>query len=1038
MKYIIHASLFLLCLLGFGKELYADTLLQGDIDGVLHLVESGNPYVVGSAGLSISPSGSLIIDPGVILRLGIEPIVIKGSFSAGGTTLKPITFSSSLTNQRARGVYISSQSNKKYTNINIEESEDGFVFDHSENISFDHVILKNNSKSFTFTTSTSSLKDISLENSPLVDVFDKSNVIISSTTARGSSGFASLYVSNSILELDTCGFYTLDQTKFLVTNSATSSINNCTINNSNQVGITSSKSYVKVLNSSFSHINNDVISLKNSRLEVSSSSFNSNNIGIHILKPITLPGISFLHNISNALSLLLFTNTFAADIFSTNIHQSVFTNNTLAGIKNDSEELIDVSENYWGNDAGPQRDSEVTGGDVVVGNMIVTPWKTKSTPAPCCSSVIFIPGFEASRLYEGVGLTKNQLWEPNYNGDVKKLYLNDKGESLNKNIYTNDIIEKTNIAGGGVLDKEIYSPLVAMLQSKVAKGVIKSFEAFPYDWREDPYELVKKQIRTEQNSYSMIERLKTIASSSRTGKVTIVSHSNGGLVAKALIDELKKTHNENLIESLVLVATPQKGAPIDIGSLLYGDGQEILKGFILSKDTAKGLGKNMISAYNLLPRNLFTPYVTIDPETAKVSKLYQNFSGAITSKEQLNLFLLQASKSINDPTAQTLSNTLLQTSVLTQKKLDAWTPPLSLSVYQIAGSGISTPTGFSYYLKNVCSVVGLPNTCVGGQFVDHALVSSMAGDGTVPLESALSIATTTHIIDLATYNIDHNTNINHSNIFTAEPLLQLASALIERQKVSSSSYVSTFRTPQLTVTSSSTLIEVSVHSPVNLLIEDVSGKKTGIISSTSSDFSQLLTDIPNSSYSEVGEGKYITLPKEKIHKVILSATDYGEFELDIAEKNATSAINNNGLVVFEHVPIIPSTHAELDFPLEEAASSSDYILKVDVDGNGTNDTLLTASSSNKYLPNTSFYFLMLRNMISSFNLQQQVEKKLQQRIDHIQKSFVSTKKEKFQKLIRALIMRLQSETYRFKKISQDDKTHLVTLLESFLSNVENG
>ena len=65
------------------------------------------------------------------------------------------------------------------------------------------------------------------------------------------------------------------------------------------------------------------------------------------------------------------------------------------------------------------------------------------------SSVLFIPGLQASRLYEGTVLNcslncEDQLWEPNANSDVEDLYLDESGNSIRSNIYTRDIILETN------------------------------------------------------------------------------------------------------------------------------------------------------------------------------------------------------------------------------------------------------------------------------------------------------------------------------------------------------------------------------------------------------------------------------------------------------------------------------------------------------------------------------------------------------------------------------------------------------------------
>ena len=71
-------------------------------------------------------------------------------------------------------------------------------------------------------------------------------------------------------------------------------------------------------------------------------------------------------------------------------------------------------------------------------------WK-KVDPDPivtCCSNVIFLPGIDASTLYtKNSKGTNNKLWEPNRNLDVEKLYLDEKGNSLDSEIYVGDIIE---------------------------------------------------------------------------------------------------------------------------------------------------------------------------------------------------------------------------------------------------------------------------------------------------------------------------------------------------------------------------------------------------------------------------------------------------------------------------------------------------------------------------------------------------------------------------------------------------------------------
>src|SRR3972149_6975130 len=75
-----------------------------------------------------------------------------------------------------------------------------------------------------------------------------------------------------------------------------------------------------------------------------------------------------------------------------------------------------------------------------------------TTPPPpplptCCSSILFLPGFEASRVYKTsvTSCTVNcedTLWEPNGNSDVEALFMTVLGESVDDSIYTRDVLDE--------------------------------------------------------------------------------------------------------------------------------------------------------------------------------------------------------------------------------------------------------------------------------------------------------------------------------------------------------------------------------------------------------------------------------------------------------------------------------------------------------------------------------------------------------------------------------------------------------------------
>ena len=90
-----------------------------------------------------------------------------------------------------------------------------------------------------------------------------------------------------------------------------------------------------------------------------------------------------------------------------------------------------------------------------------------------------------------------------------------------------------------------------MDEEMVGAGIINEWKALPYDWRlalEDMLASGKKigEKNGEDNiSYLdatstpyIFQELERLAETSDTGKVTIITHSNGGLVAKYLLRQL--------------------------------------------------------------------------------------------------------------------------------------------------------------------------------------------------------------------------------------------------------------------------------------------------------------------------------------------------------------------------------------------------------------------------------------------------------------------------------------------------------------------
>ncbi|MES3032145.1 MAG: hypothetical protein V4699_02810, partial [Patescibacteria group bacterium] len=201
---------------------------------------------------------------------------------------------------------------------------------------------------------------------------------------------------------------------------------------------------------------------------------------------------------------------------------------------------------------------------------------------------------------------EDQLWEPNGNSDVEDLYLNTDGTSKNLNIYTRDIIKETNVPiPSGSSGQNVYKSFSSMMDVLFDENKIAEWKEFAYDWRQSVQDIVDNGTKYKDGDVSLVDTLRSLVASSKNGKVTIIAHSNGGLLAKALLKKLqddKVAGRNNFLDSvdvLILVASPQIGTASAVPAIMHGYDQSMLGGWLMDETHARELGRNMISAFGL-------------------------------------------------------------------------------------------------------------------------------------------------------------------------------------------------------------------------------------------------------------------------------------------------------------------------------------------------------------------------------------------------------------------------------------------------------
>ncbi len=472
---------------------------------------------------------------------------------------------------------------------------------------------------------------------------------------------------------------------------------------------------------------------------------------------------------------------------------------------------VDVSNNWWGSATGP-KPADLSSLDpngystadyirVIANQNAIHDFKGTVTSTPfasapfrdslCCSSVLFIPGIQASRLYKkGLLGMENQLWEPNRNKDVESLFLNSVGKSVNSNIYTMDIITKTNFLGPlGSLD--IYQSVIDVLSKEKTDGNISDFQTLAYDWRFLPSNILSGGIKTDSYTLMLKDKIKEMAKKSTSGKIIIVAHSYGGLLAKALVEELEKEGLDDKIESVVLVAVPEYGTPQSIPAIFYGDNEDLLGGLILSKSTAVSLAKNMPSAHLLLPSPAYFTHadgiydqqniINLDTWTANHFKLgltkYDSFPRVAD-------FL----KNMKIASTDGMNAAIFDTAGSEHDLIDNYSSGLSSKTYSIVGVGIPTLSGMTY-VKPKCRGFFFCAP-IGNNLPDFTRKYSLMGDGVVIAHNFASRTGSVFAVDIGKENEVKKTAplffredaISHKDIFRSSGVKDILHAILSRSK----------------------------------------------------------------------------------------------------------------------------------------------------------------------------------------------------------------------------------------------------------------
>jgi len=532
------------------------------------------------------------------------------------------------------------------------------------------------------------------------------------------------------------------------------------------------------------------------------------------------------------------------------------------------------------------------------------------------SNVAFLPGIMGSRLYRVVGGYETQIWEPGIypDNDNTQLLMKPSGVSALSGIYAKDVIDAS-------YTRNVYKSFLSQLTTLKTQKTIADWRSLPYDWRYGADTIV-----TSPKSVTGIPldtELKNLALTSDTGKVTIVAHSYGGLVAKALSNKLG-TASSTVIDQMIFVAVPQVGTPQAVGAILHGFDQGLPFDWmpaLITKTEARTIAQNMPMSYNLLPSNPYfawvkDPIITFSTTSPLLAPWRDKYGTTIKTGAGLKKFMtdlmrlyIPVNDILNDPA---IGNSTLYTRANTlHSSLDTWTPPKGVQLTEIAGWGVDTVRTIEYS-ESAGNLIYSPKMVIDG-------------DGTVVVPSALwtplSSGVKKYWVDLYDYNY-WSIDRKHADIFEVENLRTFIQNTFIRSISPLPTYIhsSTEETQKIYMDKR---LRFTLHSPLTLGVSDDKGNYTGI-----SETGEILENIPGSSYQTFGEVQYISVPSSANIDLDMNGYKDGSFSLEIEEVSGNTVLSKT---TFSGISSTRTTKVKMHFPKGkgiEGASS----LSVDYEG----------------------------------------------------------------------------------------------------------
>ncbi len=997
---------------------FADTQISGGtLSGEIYWNKEGSPYII-NGNVEIAPGSNLQIGPGTTVKFSKDQfgswyyLWIKGGFGVSGTPEERVRFTT-IDDNFDGGEYDGNWLILVQSDHNISISNASFS--HLDYLSFygnDNVILSD--VEITEISGGLNFSDVvsaTIKNSNFLDfrysgVFSDGGTLSVENSNFKNFQYATALVANQNLSLQSSHFQNISGGGALSAYNGSVYVNDSMFENGQESqGLSFLKADTFISSSTVSGFDYGGIFVGGGKFNADQIVINGNlDSGIIFQDLNDGPVPTFANDAGGDQE-----SPFVYKLEEAKISKSKIYENEV-GIKNNATKAIEATQNWWGDKTGPKNLANNPGGlgNEVVGSINFAPWLESENQElnGCCSSVVFLPGIKGSVL-EKVSVVggDDTIWPPTvFTSDVRELALTENGES------------KYPVVVSGILNTFYGTPIyqgfsdfmdqLKTIDSNTGTSTIKEWLPLAYDWRFSPERIIKNGINTKEGNIDVVGKIEELAANSYSGKVTLVSHSMGGLLGKAIIKELQNRGKESLIDNFIMVGTPQSGTPQAVSSLLHGDGEGIVGGFVVNASEMRVIGQNMQSAHNLLPsakhfEEVSEPMVLFSTDNF-TQKWRDLWGDTIDSYPELKSFLtgvdgreIPQDENLLEPTV--LKQDLIETSESFHQYYDTFIFPENIKVIQIAGWGLPTLKSIEY--KNYH---GKPS---------YKGVFTTEGDGTVVYPSALStIIGDKYYFNLSTYNsLENVSDVKHRDILSANQVQDFIYNLLNTNRPQENQFIKIIK-PVLD--NENEKLSVSTHSPVILGAFDSSGNFTGIDPNQdlSKDVLQIKEEIPGSSFINLGDSQYIFLPKEGKYNFLFKGIDSGQATVEIENfvGNKTEPV-----VSFTDISVNVSTNAKFDVVADKPQET---VISVDKNGDGTPDELVLRDG-------VTIQELLkdLRGMVQTLQIKSNVKKNLLNRIDRLERKIEKKKGKNREVRISKILENLDKKINNLRKKGKIDE-----------------